>query len=347
MLGSGCGSVSGSKAGGEGEPVVLRIGNTGSNLQYVPAVELFAKRVGELSSGRLRVAPANLWGDFDPGAEQQVVRDVAAGKLELGWAGTRVFDTLGVPELTALTAPLLIDGYPVQQAVFRSGLPQRMLPGLDRLGLAGLAVLAGGMRKPISAREPLLGPSGWRGSAFQAQRSDAAAATVRAFGARPAEAFGPPLRAALQNRQIDGFEKDLRTYRHDPMAQLAPYITLNVNLWPMTSAVFAGTKTFAGLTERQRGWLRAAAQDAAARSPELDLIDQQWVDEACASGSRVANAAPADLQALRRAVEPVITRLEHDPAFAGHLEQIRQIKKSTPPGPELKIPSGCTGPAPK
>jgi TRAP-type C4-dicarboxylate transport system substrate-binding protein len=103
--GCGGGNAGGDKAGGDGTPIVLKMADIYPDFTYVPAVLYFAKRVEEISDGALRIESVDMWDDFDPGTEQRAVRDVAAGKADLGWVGTRVFDTLGVDSFQALTAP--------------------------------------------------------------------------------------------------------------------------------------------------------------------------------------------------------------------------------------------------
>src|SRR5215217_6184960 len=109
------------KAGRTSEPVVLRLANTNGDLDFTPAVADFVDRVEELSGGNLRIEAADEWGDFASDAEQQVVEDVAAGEVDLGWVGTRVFDTLDVKSFEALTAPMLIDSYALERAAIGSG----------------------------------------------------------------------------------------------------------------------------------------------------------------------------------------------------------------------------------
>ena len=87
------------KAGGSGKPVVLRLADTSSQLNVQPAVADFVQRVEELSGGDVRIKVVDQWADFASDAEQQVVRDVATHDVDLGWVGTRVFDTLGRQEL--------------------------------------------------------------------------------------------------------------------------------------------------------------------------------------------------------------------------------------------------------
>jgi TRAP-type C4-dicarboxylate transport system substrate-binding protein len=51
------------KAGGSGEPLVLRLANTNGQLEFSPAVVDFVDRVEELSGGDLRIEAVDEWGD--------------------------------------------------------------------------------------------------------------------------------------------------------------------------------------------------------------------------------------------------------------------------------------------
>jgi len=223
-----------------------------------------------------------------PGAERQVVRGVADGAFDLGFVGTRVFDTLGVRSFQALTAPMLIDSYPLERAVVGSGIPRQMMTGLGRLHVTGLAVLADGLRKPIAVVHPLLGPQDWSGITFATFRSGGQQQAVRALGARVSNLFGDPLNAALRSGKVAAFEKNLLTDQINQMQTIAPYVTANVNLWPQTLAVIANPARLATLTPQQRGWLRQAAGDAAARSTALANTDQHLMGSLCTSGARFA-----------------------------------------------------------
>ena len=65
-----------------------------TGLERHPALQYFVDQVKDLSDGALRIEVASGWGDqLLPNAEQQVIADVAAGEVDLGWVGTSVFDT--------------------------------------------------------------------------------------------------------------------------------------------------------------------------------------------------------------------------------------------------------------
>jgi TRAP-type C4-dicarboxylate transport system substrate-binding protein len=340
---AGCSaSAGGDKAGGPvGGPVVLRMASTPAGPSDAPPVAGFLRRVRALSGGTVRIQVINQWGLYAPEAEARVVRAVAAGQVDLGWAASRMFDTMGVPAFRALSAPMLIDSYPLESAVLKTTIPARMLAGLSRAHVTGLAVLGDALRHPFAVRRPLLGPADWRDMSIGTNPSGLQQQAIRALGAAPVVAFGPNRTHDLATGQIQGFEFDVRRYLHDVLVPVA-YVTANMTLWPQFDVLFANPARLASLTPQQRAWLRQAAQQAAAGSVSLVAgQDSASIKKACAIGARFATATPADLAALRRSFTAVYQNLETDPQTSAFIRQIQQLKKATRPGPAPAIPAGC------
>jgi len=341
---SGCSASAGAdKAGGPaGGLVVLRMASTPSGTSDAPPVADFIERVRALSGGSVQIQVINQWGDYAPGAEAQVVRAVASGMVDLGWAGSRVFDTMGVPGFGALSAPMLIDSYPLENAVLKSALPARMLAGLSNVHVTGLAVLGDVLRRPFGVHRALLAPADWRGLSIGTYRSGVQQDAIRALGATPVVAFGPYRTHDLATGVIQGFELDVQRYVHLGLVASARYVTANVALWPQFDVLFANPARLASLTPQQRAWLEQAADGAAGTSVTLVAgQDSPYIGQACALGARFAAATPADLAALRQSLAVVYQNLETDPQTSGFLRQIQQLKKSTPPGPAPAILAGC------
>jgi TRAP-type C4-dicarboxylate transport system substrate-binding protein len=348
IVAAGCTAAAGGgdKAGGGGAPVVLKMAEGTATFETDPAVADFVRRVQELSAGALRINVVPEWGAGPPDGEQQTVRDVGAGKADLGSVGTRVFDTLGVNSFQALTAPMLIDSYPLERAVLSSEVPEQMLAGLQEAGVVGLGVLANGLRRPIAVNGPFLGPADWRGIVFDASRSEGQAEGLRALGARSTDVTGAALTEGLKNGEVQGAENNLLVYRVNGRETAAPYVTANVTLWPKMTALLANRDSFSRLTVEQREWLRRAAHDSALASTGLFEREDGIVADLCASGARFANASQGDLAALRQAFAPVYASLEQDPQTKSFIQRIEALKQVTPAGPALAIPAGCTGSVP-
>src|SRR3954463_5672810 len=123
---AGCGGTSSDKAGGKhpSKPTVLTMANGNSDSTEL---DHFAAAVTRLSHGTLRIEFKNNWRANQINYGVGVIGDVKARKVDLAWAGTRVFDRVGVRAFDALVAPLLIDSYPLQRSALESPLTDEML----------------------------------------------------------------------------------------------------------------------------------------------------------------------------------------------------------------------------
>src|SRR5215217_3770719 len=91
---AGCGSERSDRAGGD-KPVKAKV-LTMANAQYYPdELAAFRDAVERVSGGGLRLKLINQYGaGRDGNPEINVIRNVSAGKTDLGWAATRIFDEL-------------------------------------------------------------------------------------------------------------------------------------------------------------------------------------------------------------------------------------------------------------
>jgi TRAP-type transport system periplasmic protein len=326
-----------------GEPVTLRMAHTG--FVFNQQIPLLRNTVAELSSGELEIVVAPEWDITGTASdvEQQIIQAVADGDVDLGWVGTRAFPPLGVHSFDALTAPFLVDSYPLQRAILDSDIPEMMLTGLDEIGVSGLALMAGGLRKPAAVNAPLMGPDDYAGITFYVFASAIGDQTLTTLGATLAPGTPDDRDVGLVDGTIDGTEQTLVFYEN--RASVTPYITLNVNLWPGTGVLIANQDMLVDLTDTQEQWLREAATETAARSVELVDVDAEMVTHICDGDGRFSEASEAELSALRDAVEPVYQQVSSDELTRELIGTIEGLKQSvTAQG--LAIPDGCSGEAP-
>ena len=104
---AGCGRSSSDKAGGTraDKPLVLTMADPAGDSTDVDG---FVHEVGRLSGGTLRVDVKTAWRKGQPASEKGLIGDVQAHKADLGWVGSRAWDSVGVNGFRALHAPLLI-----------------------------------------------------------------------------------------------------------------------------------------------------------------------------------------------------------------------------------------------
>jgi TRAP-type C4-dicarboxylate transport system substrate-binding protein len=340
----GCLGSESDKAGGaqHRKPVVLTMAN-GNGLPL--ELEAFAAAVARLSNKTVRIEFKNNWRQGSPSYETEVIGDVEAGKADLGWAGSRAFDSVGVPTFDALHAPLLIDSYALEQRVLQSPLVDDMLDGLKPLGVIGLGVLPGPLKKPLGV-SPLIRPEDYRGKTLGISRSRVARQTLRALGA---SAKDVPSGGKIDG--LDGVEQQVSGIEGNHYDDVAKNITANVNLWPRPQVLFMNKKAFAALSDTQRDALRAAAHHALPATMAYDRKEER--DETailCRRKPTFLTASDSDLAALRRAVMPVYDRLERDAVTKSAIEQIRTMRSgapSTPDAPRCSNARSTTSPAGK
>jgi TRAP-type C4-dicarboxylate transport system substrate-binding protein len=299
---------------------VLRFANALG--QPLPELRWFAEEVAELSSGDVRVEFYNHWTPTtNPREETTTVSGVSRGNADLCWAGTRAFGCLGVRSLDPLQAPMLFQDYEAVDAVCRDEVIQEMLEPLERIGLVGLAVLPGGLRKPFAFTRRLIDPRDYEGAKLRIHESLVADATYRALGAK-AVLLSPAEMSDRPETKVDGL--DLQTPAIVSWG-VRGAVTFNVNLWPRTLALVASAITFAWLGVPETELLKKAGQRTLDRAL-VTLVGEAERDRADLPDTvGVVYASDEQLVRLREQVEPVYEELRRHPETREGLSKVEEI----------------------
>jgi TRAP-type C4-dicarboxylate transport system substrate-binding protein len=317
LLVTGCGGAD--RVGDEsGDPHVLTLVNP---IDDTEEIAIFAQQVGRLSHGSMRIdierSPHQDRLDY----ERAVIDDVRAGRADFAWAGSRAWDG----SLLALNAPLLIDSYELEERVLGDGLVDQMLEEeLEPLGLAGIGVLPGPLRRPLGLHGRLVDPHDFAGLAIGEQQSRVAIDTLRALGAHPVE-----LPVAGVADGLDGVETSMAAVEAGRYDKPSSHLAENVIFWPRPLVVFANADAYAALSGDEREILSDAI---VATRPILAARQRTFERESaaniCRRGGMAIDTARADeLRSLRAAVEPVYRHLGRDAATRAALVAIAAAKR--------------------
>ena len=318
-----CGSGSLDKAGGPvTKQVVLTLADGEGDLSNA---QPFANAVSSLSRGSLQIRIEGGWQHTDPNYETGLIKDVQAGKAQLGIAASQAFDTVGIDAFQALQAPFLIDSYPLERKVLDSGIPARMLAGLRPYGLAGLGILPGPLRRPLGLARPLLAASDYRGARIGIRPSQVTADIFRALGAIPDTRTRSRSGVSI-TRGLTGFEGPANII-DSGFALPGAILTGNVVFEPRPSVIFMNQRAFGSLTPGERGVLLRAA--AKARSAGIyQGNDLASVADLCRRGIKIVSASAADLAGLRAAIQPVYRTLDANPSTKTFIEEIAAMRQA-------------------
>lgn len=333
-------AASGDTTGGPAE-TTLNIGYvTTAQHPYGLALQAFADKVAADSGGKLAI---NLLPTYGGGNDLTLLDDVAGGTVDGGSVSSAVWDGKEVTSFEALQMPFLITSYAVLSGVLNSPIAADMLKGTEKLGITGLAIHEGGLRKPVANGACLTAPADFDGAKIRSVESPVLVDGLSALGANPTPLPLADVYLALKQGTVDAMEANLGLIFTQKFYEVTTCITGNVNLWPFPTVLGMNTERWNSLSEEEQGWLTDAAAEIDDESIAV-LTDPSstLVADLCATGLKFGTATPADQEALRAAVEPVYEQYTANEETAAFVEAIEEIKAETPAPPApAPYPDGC------
>ena len=338
---AGCGGGQQAVADKAGsETVSLRMAAIdGPDIPRAPGVEAFLNHLVAVSQGALQVEVTHAYGDGAADAESRLVEAIASGDLDGGWPSTRAFNRAGITGLDAVEAPMMITNYAAQKELVSGHVGETVIERLDGSGIVGLALSVGDLRRPFAAESPLLELDDWNGATFRTYNSAQQGEAVRALGGTPVDlsfSWGEEMQAG----RLRGVEIGI--------SENAPAgnFTSNVVLWPKVFVIAISEKRYEALSDQQRAWVDAAADQASQASTEATYDETSVARDLCDKGVRFVAASEAQIAELRTALEPVVEKLANDPESRALLADIQAIAAAHPETEVPKVPASCTGAAP-
>ena len=325
--------------GGEGGPVTLRLGYvTPPAHPYGIAVDHFVAELDERSGGEITIETLPSYA----GGDVPLLQDVIGGTVDMGSISTAVWATQGVRAFDALQAPFLIDRYDLEREVIAGDIGREMLAAVEPLGLVGLAIHEGGLRKPLGVNEPLTSLEDFDGLKIRSVESDVLATGLRALGADPTPIPIADVYGALRDGTVDAMEANLGLIQTFQYYEVADYVTANVNFWPFPTALVINEDKFNSLSQEQQDLMMEVAAEIPGFS--IDFFEQpsDLPQQLCDEGIQFAISTPEELAELRTAGETAIEQLSQDEQTAGFITRIQEAKAALgdPPAP-APLPEGC------
>ncbi len=282
----------------------------------------FADTLRSVSGGSLDVTVTPNWRQGDLNSETDLIKDVAAGKTELGISGIRAFDTVGVDSFEGLEAPFLIDSYNLEASALSSDWGQKLLDGTRAAGVVSLDYVQGPLRLPLGLTRNLVQVTDYLGARIGIRPSHVSEMTIRALGATPV--------AWATTSGLDGIEMDPYGVAGNKYDVGAKSLTGNAVFWARPSVIFANAKWFDSLSATQQAQLRSAAAGVDQRSAtRVQAQERDGLGLLCSRGFSVTPAPIQALDDLRTRTQPVIAELEKDPAVKATIDALNALRTTS------------------
>lgn len=307
---------------------------------YGLALQAFADKITADSGGKLAI---NLLPTYAGGNDLTLLDDISGGTVDGGSVSSAVWGGKGVTSFEALQIPFLITNYATEAAVLNSPIAADMLKGTQKLGLTGLAIHEGGLRKPAANGPCLKSPADFKGIKIRSVEAPVLVDGLSALGANPTPLPLSDVYLALKQGTVDALEANLGLIYTQKFYEVSKCITGNVNLWPFPTVLVMNTTKWDSLSAEQQGWITSAAATIDDQSIKI-LTDpaSTLVADLCATGIKFGTASKEDSAALRTAVDPVYAKYTAKEPTGGFVTAIEKIKAETPLPPAPKpYPAGC------
>jgi TRAP-type transport system periplasmic protein len=331
----------GADTAGAGEAeITLRLGYvTPPEHPYGIAINNFIEEVTTASDGAIAIEPLPSY----QGGDVPLLQELRGGSVDMASVSSAVWGTQGVNCFDALQALGLITRYDLEREVITGPIAEEMLACTDAIGVRGLAIHEGGLRKPLGASQPLTAPADFRGLTIRTPESSVLETGIRALGADPSPIPVTDIYAALRDGTADGMEANLGLIQTFQLYEVADFVTANVNLWPFPTVLAINQARFDALSDEQQQIITDAAGNIAGFSIDIFEAPSDLPATLCEEGLKFAISSEADLEAFDGVSQRVITQLSEDEETAGFIEQIQELKDGlgAPPA-AAPLPEGCT-----
>ena len=312
---------------GDDAPVTLVFGNAASH-GFPGGTAAYFEEVERLSGGTISVVSDGDNRDGDPHAEQSLLDDVRSGVVDIAIIGPRLLlHGRPGPCRRAGTADVDRQLRP-EREIFARGLPDRLLGGLEELGVVAVAVMPGPIQKLVGFDRTFRTLDDFDGTMIGGVGGD----VVGALGATTAAHVG--------GAPFTGFDGNVMSVggmngRHVDLEAESVAATGNLNLFAVPWIVIVNPDTYASLDADQQAALRDAGPATVDGVLESNIADQaEALQMLCAVGVEFVTMSDDDLADVRAALDPIYADLAADPEVAAYIQEVEQLKAELGVGPD-------------
>ena len=186
------------------------------------AADYFAKRVEELSHGKIKVKVfpnAQLCGD------KVVLRKLKFGTVQMAAPSFSKFTGL-VPQLALFDLPFLFKNDEHLHKVLDGEVGQKLLEMVNKKGYVALAYWDNGFKQLTDSKRPLIKPEDCKGLKFRVMSSKVLIEQFKALGAIPVVMPFSEVYSALQQGVVDGQENTISNIYTKKFYEVQRYMTL-------------------------------------------------------------------------------------------------------------------------
>ena len=270
------------------------------------AAEFFAKKVTELTKGKVKVevyANSSLYKD------KEELEALQIGAVQMLAPSLAKFGPLGAKEFEIFDFPFIFDDTAALHKITNGPVGAGLMAKLEPRGIKGLAFWDNGF-KSFSANTPIKTPADLKGKKMRIQSSKVLEEEMRAVGAIPQVMAFSEVYQALQTGVVDGTENPISNFYTQKMHEVQKYLSIT-NHGYLGYAVIVNKKFWDGLPPDIRDQLEQAMKQATFYANQIAQDENdKALDGVKASGkTTVYVPTKEERMAFKKALVPVHAKM--------------------------------------
>jgi len=290
------------------QPIVIKFSHVvAADTPKGKAAEMFAKKAGELTQGKVKVevyANSTLYKD------KEEMEALQLGAVQMLAPSLAKFGPLGVKEFEVFDLPFVFNGYDDLHKVTNGAVGKNLLAKLEPKGIKGLAFWDNGF-KSFSANTPIKTPADLKGKKMRIQSSKVLEEQMRSVGSLPQVMAFSEVYQALQTGVVDGTENPISNLYTQKMHEVQKHLTLTDHGY-LGYAVIVNKKFWEGLPADIRKQLEEAMEQSTRYANQIAKVENDSALEAVKKSGKTAVYVPSKEErlAFKKAMVPVHQKME-------------------------------------
>ena len=290
------------------QPIVIKFSHVVSNdTPKGKAAEMFAKKAGELTKGRVKV---EVYGNSTLYKDKEEMEALQLGAVQMLAPSLAKFGPLGVKEFEVFDLPFIFSDYDALRKVTNGPVGKQLLAKLEPKGIRGLGYWDNGF-KSFSLNTPIKSPADLKGKKLRIQSSKVLEEQIRSVGGMPQVMAFSEVYQALQTGVVDGTENPLSNLYTQKMHEVQKHLTMTEHGY-LGYAVIVNKKFWDGLPADIRAQLDDAMEQATRYANQIAKVENDSALEAVKKSGKTAIYVPTKEERLvfKKAMMPVHQKME-------------------------------------
>jgi tripartite ATP-independent transporter DctP family solute receptor len=304
-----------------GEAITLKVGLISApEHSYTLGLKEYDKALREATNGKVKL---ELYGDGQLGGEREMTEQVQLGTLDMALITSAPVGNFA-PDLSVLEMPFLFRDLDHVYKTLDGEIGQELLAKLDDSGIKGIALWENGLRHISNNKKPILSPEDVKGMKMRTIENDIVVETIKALGADATPIAFPEVYTSFQQGVVDGFDASYGVFESTKMYEVQKHFS-EVGIFYNSAVLMINKEKFDSFPADLQETIVKLGRETAAKQRQInqDLEKKQRANME-ANGVQIVNYADVDVEAFRKAVEDVYTKI--GPRFGDYVERIRAVQ---------------------